>query len=69
MNQAFPETETLARPAPTVASIRTETVARPIDYTNITLFGIVVLVALIGVPLFGFTYGYTGLDWAMFGVL
>lgn len=77
MNQAFAGTETLvrtgtetlARPSQTVARTGTETVARPIDYTNITMFGVIVLVALIGVPLFGFTYGYTGLDWTMFGIL
>jgi len=42
---------------------------RPIDYLAIILFSITVAVALIGVPVFGLTYGYTRLDWILFGIL
>lgn len=39
------------------------------SYPTILLFGVIVVSALIGVPLFSFTYGYTWLDWCMFGIL
>ena len=35
----------------------------------IVLFGLVVLGALIVVPVYGYWYGYTWLDWTMFGLL
>ncbi|MDX2251271.1 MAG: fatty acid desaturase [Nitrospira sp.] len=38
-------------------------------YVTILLFSAVVASAVIGVPLFGFLYGYTWLDWALFGLL
>lgn len=39
------------------------------DVTNMILFVIVTLIALIGVPLFGFIYGYTWVDWTLFAIL
>jgi stearoyl-CoA desaturase (delta-9 desaturase) len=33
------------------------------------LFSLISIGALIGVPLFGFSYGYSWLDWTMFGIL
>jgi stearoyl-CoA desaturase (delta-9 desaturase) len=33
------------------------------------LFGLITSAALIGVPAFAYAYGYTWLDWAMFGLL
>ena len=38
-------------------------------YVTMLLFGLVTASAVIGVPLFGFLYGYTWLDWTMFGLL
>ncbi len=48
---------------------QTEVLERPIAYLNIMLFGIIVLVALIGVPVYGIIFGYTWLDWTLFGIL
>ena len=42
---------------------------RELDYPVIMVFCAVVLTSLIGVPLFGFTYGYSGVDWTTFGIL
>jgi len=39
------------------------------NYVTAILFSLVTCGALIGVPAFGFLYGYTWLDWAMFGIL
>lgn len=39
------------------------------QYITVVLFSLVVGAAVIGVPAFGFFYGYTRLDWAMFGLL
>lgn len=39
------------------------------DYPVIVLFAVVTFSTLIGVPLFGYLYGFTWLDWTMFGVL
>lgn len=49
--------------------VQAEVLKRELDYTVIVLFLTVVLTALIGVPLFGFIYGYTWLDWTLFGIL
>ncbi len=38
-------------------------------YIRVLLFSVITGSALIGVPLFGFAYGYTWLDWTMFVVL
>lgn len=38
-------------------------------YVTMLLFALVVGSAVIGVPAFGFIYGYTWLDWTMFGLL
>jgi stearoyl-CoA desaturase (delta-9 desaturase) len=38
-------------------------------YVTILLFSAVVASAVVGVPLFGFLYGYTWLDWTLFGLL
>lgn len=49
--------------------VQAQPLKREIDYSNIALFSSVVLVALIAVPLFGATYGYSRADWVTFGVL
>ena len=43
--------------------------SRKLDYPVIVLFVIFTLVTVVGVPMFGFTIGFTSLDWIMFGVL
>lgn len=40
-----------------------------INYLTTILFGLVACGALIGVPAFAYTYGFTWLDWTMFAVL
>ena len=42
---------------------------RVVDMPNIILFAVVTLMVLIAVPLFGYRYGYTWLDWVLFGIL
>lgn len=42
---------------------------RKFDYFAIMLFSIILVATVIGVPLFGYLYGYTWLDWTLFGVL
>ena len=39
------------------------------NYATTILFSLISIGALIGVPLFGFLYGYGWLDWTMFGIL
>jgi stearoyl-CoA desaturase (Delta-9 desaturase) len=39
------------------------------NYATAILFTLITCGAVIGVPAFGFLYGYTWLDWAMFGLL
>jgi stearoyl-CoA desaturase (delta-9 desaturase) len=39
------------------------------NYITMTLFGLVTCGALIGVPVFGYFYGYSWVDWAMFALL
>ncbi|HZR47095.1 MAG TPA: fatty acid desaturase [Candidatus Manganitrophaceae bacterium] len=39
------------------------------DYFAITLFSVVSLVAVLGVPLFGYFFNYSWLDWTLFGIL
>ncbi len=39
------------------------------NYGVIILFSLVSLVAVVGAPLFGYFYGYTSVDWTLFGVL
>jgi stearoyl-CoA desaturase (Delta-9 desaturase) len=39
------------------------------NYATILLFGLVTCGALIGVPTFAYLYGYTWVDWTMFGIL
>ncbi|MEK7760751.1 MAG: fatty acid desaturase [Nitrospirota bacterium] len=41
---------------------------RTLDIPTIGLFALVTLAALIGVPVFGYTHGYTKLDWTMAGI-
>jgi stearoyl-CoA desaturase (delta-9 desaturase) len=41
----------------------------PFAYKTFTLFCLVVAVTLIGTPLFGYLYGYTLFDWALFAIL
>ena len=36
------------------------------NYLTTLLFGLVACGAMIGVPAFGYTYGFTWLDWTMF---
>ena len=38
-------------------------------YWTAVVFGLIVCVALIGTPTFGYLYGYSWLDWTLFGVL
>jgi stearoyl-CoA desaturase (delta-9 desaturase) len=38
-------------------------------YVTVLLFSLIAMSALIGVPLFGYIYGYTWLDWTMFMLL
>ncbi|MEO2053866.1 MAG: acyl-CoA desaturase [Nitrospira sp.] len=40
-----------------------------LDYMTITIFSLVAIFALIATPLFGYFYGYSSLDWILFGVL
>ena len=40
-----------------------------IDYVTLFVFSLVSVAALIGVPLFGYFYGYSRLDWLLFAVL
>jgi len=42
---------------------------RQMNYFTIVLFSIISIATVIGVPLFGYVYGYTWLDWTLFGVL
>ena len=39
------------------------------NYATAILFGLISIGALIGVPLYGFFYGYSWMDWTMFGIL
>jgi stearoyl-CoA desaturase (Delta-9 desaturase) len=39
------------------------------NYATAILFSLISGGAVIGVPLFGFSYGYSWLDWTMFGIL
>ena len=39
------------------------------NYATAILFGLISIGALIGVPLYGFFYGYSWIDWTMFGIL
>ena len=39
------------------------------NYATTILFSLISIGALIGVPLFGFSYGYSWVDWTMFGIL
>lgn len=39
------------------------------DYPTIVLFTLVTLGAIIGVPAFGYFYGYSTVDWVMMGIL
>ena len=54
-------------PAPAVWGVGR--LPRAVDVPTTTLFVIVSLTALIAVPLFGYLYGYTCLDWVLFGIL
>lgn len=42
---------------------------RVVDVPTTVLFALVSLTALVAVPLFGYVYGYTWLDWVLFGIL
>jgi stearoyl-CoA desaturase (delta-9 desaturase) len=39
------------------------------NYVTTMLFSLITCTALVGVPAFAFAYGYTWLDWTMFGLL
>jgi stearoyl-CoA desaturase (delta-9 desaturase) len=39
------------------------------DYPTIVLFFVMTVATVIGVPLFGYFYGFSALDWTMFVVL
>lgn len=48
----------------------TAAIQQPVpNYMTTALFGLVSAVALIGVPTFGYVYGYNWVDWTLFGVL
>lgn len=49
--------------------VQADVLKRDLDYPALVLFSTVVLTALIGVPLFGLTYGYSWVDWTLFGAL
>ena len=37
------------------------------DYPTIILFVLITIVAIVGVPAFGYFYGYSTVDWVMMG--
>lgn len=39
------------------------------DYPTMILFGMIVLATVVGVPIFGYTYGFSWVDWTMFFIL
>lgn len=43
--------------------------SRKFDYFAIILFSVISMATVIGVPLFGYLYDYTWVDWTLFGVL
>ncbi len=49
--------------------IDAKTQPRSIDYLSLTLFALVMVVALVAVPAFGYFVGYTWLDWALLVIL
>ena len=53
----------------TAATTPVEKLVRPFSYGTAFLFSLITLVALGGVPLFAYFYGYTWVDWAMFTLL
>lgn len=40
-----------------------------LDYLTITLFSLITAITVVGIPLFGYFYGFTKLDWIMMAVL
>ena len=40
-----------------------------VDYFTLSIFSLVSLVAVVGVPLFGYVYGYSTFDWILFSIL
>ncbi len=58
----------MTTPTPSMAPTVTPT-ERHRNYWTILLFSLVTGSALIGVPAFGYFYGYSWVDWAMFGLL
>lgn len=52
-------------------TMRAETIAdkRKIDFPTIVLFLVVSCVAVVGVPVFGYFFDYTWVDWTLFGIL
>ncbi len=46
-----------------------DTKVRKPDYPVRVLFAVITLSTVIGVPWFGYVYGFTAVDWIMFGVL
>lgn len=47
----------------------TQYLERSVNYMSISLLAGISVVTLIGVPVFGFLYGYTWLDWTLLGIL
>ena len=41
----------------------------PVDYLSITLFSLITVTAVLGVPAYGYVYRYAPIDWMMFGAL
>ena len=60
MEQAVSQTATSQSDAVLVKQI--------VDYPTLIVFSLVCVAALVGVPLFGYFFGYTTFDWILFGI-
>jgi len=52
-----------------IAEVEKTEIKQVVDYPTLIVFSLVCVSALIGVPLFGFVYGYTAADWILFAAL
>ncbi|MFQ5543871.1 MAG: acyl-CoA desaturase, partial [Nitrospiria bacterium] len=48
---------------------KTKSRHKPIDFSTLLIFSLVCIVAMIGTPIYGHYFGYTWLDWTLFGIL
>jgi stearoyl-CoA desaturase (delta-9 desaturase) len=53
----------------TTVESHVEKLVRPFSYGAAFLFGLVSIIALLGVPAYAYFYDFSGLDWAMFSIL